>query len=46
MFPAERIAVIFGNIEDVHEFARTFLADLQKHIVTRSGQVKFKVGSV
>ena len=34
MFPAERITAIFGNVEEIYEFARTFLADLQKHIVT------------
>jgi len=34
MFPAERVAAIFGNVEQIYEFSRTFLADLQKHIVT------------
>ena len=34
MFPAERISSIFGNIEDIYRLAQTFLADLQKHIVT------------
>ena len=34
MFPADRIAAIFGNIEDIYEFARDVLVDLQKHVNT------------
>jgi len=34
MFPTERIAAIFSNVEQIYDFARAFLADLQKHIVT------------
>jgi len=34
MFPTERISAIFGNIEGIYEFARTFLADLQKCIIS------------
>ena len=33
MFPTERIAAIFGNVEDIYKFSRTLLTDLQKHIV-------------
>jgi len=34
MFPAERVAAIFGNIAQIYEFSRSFLSDLQKQIIT------------
>ena len=39
MFPSDRLAAIFGNIEDIHEFSRKFLADLQKHIVAKTPEM-------
>ena len=44
MFPAERIAAIFGNVEDIYEFSTTLLADLQKHIVTHEPEMS-QIGS-
>jgi len=44
MFPAEHIAAIFGNVEDIYEFSRTLLADLQKHILTEEPELS-QIGS-
>jgi len=44
MFPAERIAAIFGNVADIYEFSRTLLADLQKHVVSDEPELS-QIGS-